>query len=147
MGSASLLEIPHLVAVYGRFLMLQPGSRSPESPYRANAITDEEYNTAAYRRTNLRANRERPAPRDPGLVFLGSFLYEGWIRRSQSLQNENEAASFCTQCAALAPRGGQADVSCLNFLATLLYIRSEGSHRFGDASVGPTWRSNRRTLF
>jgi hypothetical protein len=31
---------------------LQPGSCCPESPYRANATADEEYNTAACHRTN-----------------------------------------------------------------------------------------------
>jgi hypothetical protein len=33
-------------------LILQPGSCCPESPYRANATADEEYNTADCHRTN-----------------------------------------------------------------------------------------------
>jgi hypothetical protein len=152
-GSASLLGIPHHCCGYGRLLILQPGSCCPESPYRANATADEEYNTAACHRTNpvqlADAGISRPRP----AVFLQQNLWSDWVRPWTSHDDHDASRCFCIAAADSAfhvdARTGFAKLStCASwFLRTLLKVRSEWSHIIRDASVGPAWWRNRRTLF
>jgi len=63
---------------------MQLGSCAPESPYRANAITDQEYNTAACHRTNRGQVRDADCPRDWNRRFFvsvsfGRFCQDGTL--------------------------------------------------------------------